>query len=713
MDDDGFPLGVSATIAEDPTVEAPSRCGGGGGTCSSSASVITWESSSPSSEATSPCPSPARAGLPHPTPAPLPSLLMPPASTSICGSVPLPPLSPAGSPLPSSSPPSLCAKSLAALLAATAKERSAAVAPSWRPIEHLGTKSPFDAPVGSRHLVVESPYATDFPSTATCGGSRLLHVSLLIRHGTREPTRGCAARMRRVHSLLSGLVAEVGSPPPAWLVAWERRLSEWERRPGLLAPSGVHEMHAAGGRFAQRYHAALADVYEKGGGKVAGLLVRATYKERAVSSARAFAAGYMAKRATWSTDTGGSTAGASAAPCHRLRPPTERLIHAFCDGRGAPPGVTTLRPLGGSRTTTRRPLLSPGPVVVLSSGRDAALRFYDANTEYLSFVRRHKAVGRAVTAAASPSAPTTVASDEAVPASTLKALGAALSGVAPAALTAAGFGLPELASIADAVAFATDTDGGVLADLLDEPTVAALVAAEERVRHFHRGHDRFAAATGPLCGDLARSLEAAAAVAAAQWGGAAKSKRRKKKRCAGGGDSGGRRPAAVGDLRFAHAETLVPLLLLLGIDGDSTDGDEDEDDVDELVDAGSDDPDGGDVPPPPSRPRPRRRSGMSAMCPFGASLAIELHAPPAGSAGDVPPRVRFRLQERYVRVVRACAPHGADGSVDLPVLLSLLRRVQAEDARVRGGGALGGGGGLHQAGRVAVAVAGACGRRHR
>ncbi|GAB0493636.1 hypothetical protein MMPV_004921 [Pyropia vietnamensis] len=623
MDDDGFPLGVSAATAEDPTVEATSRCG-----------------------------------------------------------------------------------ALAALLAKTATEQSAAEARSWRPIEHLGTKSPFDAPVGRRHLVVESPYATGFASTTTGSGSRLLHVSLLIRHGTREPTRGCAARMRRVHGLLSGLVAEVGSPPPAWLVAWERRLGEWERRPGLLSPSGVTEMQAAGGRFAERYHDALADVYEKGGGKVAGLLVRATYKERAVSSARAFVAGYMAKRATWSTEAGVPAAGAPVAPYHRLRPPTERLMHAFSDGRSGPSAATALRPLGGSRTTVRRPLLSPGPVVVLSSGRDAALRFYDANTEYLSFVQRHKAVGRAVTAAASVTAPAAIAGGEAVPASTLQALGAALSGVAPNALTAAGFGLPELASVADAVAFATDTDGGVLADLLDEPTVAALVAAEERVRHFHRGHDRFAAATGPLCGDLARSLEAAAAAAAAQSSAGRRSDVQ-------GGDSGGRRPAAVGDLRFAHAETLVPLLLLLGIDGDSNDGHESEDNVGELADADSDDPDGGDALPPPSRPRPRRRTGMSAMCPFGASLAIELHAPPAGFAGGLPPRVRFRLQERYVRVVRACAPHGADGSVDLPVLLSLLRRVQAEDARARGGGGSGGGGGLHQAGRVAVAVAGACGRRHR
>ncbi|KAK1864170.1 hypothetical protein I4F81_006720 [Pyropia yezoensis] len=726
MDDNGFPLGA-APLAEDPAMEAPSR-GCGGGTCSSSASVITWESSSPSSETTSLCPSPARVGLPHPTPAPLPSLLLlPPAHASVHPPVPLPPLSPAGSPRLSSSPPPLCPKALAALLAATAEAQAEPAAPSWRPVEHLGTKSPFDAPVGSRHLVVESPYPAGLPTMADGGGgSRLLHVSLLIRHGTREPTRGCAARMRRVHALLAGVVAAAGAPMPGWLVTWERQLDGWERRPGLLAPSGVAEMHAAGGRFADRYHVALADVYDQGGGRVAGISVRATHKERAIASARAFVAGYMAKRAAFTADSDASAEWASAAPyilsrptAERLRPTVGRLRHGSPDGlyAFAPPGATAHCPPGGSRAATRRPPLRPGPVVVLSSGRDASLRFFDANKDYQAFVRRHKAVGRAVTAAAPPTAPTAAAGDAAVPASTLEALGAALGGVTPAALAAAGFGMPELASLADAVAFAADTGGGgVLTDLLNEPTVAALVAAEERVRHFHRGHDRFSAATGPLCGDLARSLEAAAAAAAAEWGAASKSRRRKKKRGAGGGEGGGRRSAAVGDLRFAHAETLVPLLLLLGIDGDGADGHEYNDG--DTTDANGDDADGSDAPPALSRPRARRRSGMSAMCPFGASLAIELHAPAAGVAGGVPPRVRFRLQERYVRVVRACAPHGPDGAVDLPDLLALLRRVQAEDVRARAGGGGGGegGAGLHPAGRVAVAVAavtGACGRHHR
>lgn len=110
----------------------------------------------------------------------------------------------------------------------------------------------------------------------------------------------------------------------------------------------------------------------------------------------------------------------------------------------------------------------------------------------------------------------------------------------------------------------------------------------------------------------------------------------------------GRAPAA--DFKFAHSETIVPLLLLLGIDGNGLDVDDAE-----------------------------YRQGITAMSPFAANLALEvfenIHGP--GHA------VRLRLHERYVVTIPALGEAGCDGVVRLGALLAFFQGVIEEDNKKR------------------------------
>lgn len=103
------------------------------------------------------------------------------------------------------------------------------------------------------------------------------------------------------------------------------------------------------------------------------------------------------------------------------------------------------------------------------------------------------------------------------------------------------------------------------------------------------------------------------------------------------------------DLRFAHAETLVPLLLLLGIKSNGLD------------------PSHADY-----------RSGLAAMSPFAANLALELFEDVDGS-GKTVHFVRFRLNERYVERLPALKERGANGVVLLEDLLHFFDGVLKDD----------------------------------
>lgn len=104
------------------------------------------------------------------------------------------------------------------------------------------------------------------------------------------------------------------------------------------------------------------------------------------------------------------------------------------------------------------------------------------------------------------------------------------------------------------------------------------------------------------------------------------------------------------DLRFAHAETLVPLLLLLGIRSNGL-----------------------------HPTHPDYRSGLAVMSPFAANLALELFED-VDKSGKTVHFVRFRLNERYVERVPALKEQGANGVVLLDDLLGFFDRVLDDEA---------------------------------
>lgn len=105
------------------------------------------------------------------------------------------------------------------------------------------------------------------------------------------------------------------------------------------------------------------------------------------------------------------------------------------------------------------------------------------------------------------------------------------------------------------------------------------------------------------------------------------------------------------DLRFAHAETLVPLLLLLGIRSNGL-----------------------------HPTHPDYRSGLAVMSPFAANLALELFEDVDANSGKTVHFVRFRLNERYVERIPALKEQGANGVVLLDDLLAFFDRVLDDDA---------------------------------
>ncbi len=223
-------------------------------------------------------------------------------------------------------------------------------------------------------------------------------------------------------------------------------------------------------------------------------------------------------------------------------------------------------------------------VEVLPNGEDAILRYFERNTDYATFASEHKASTRRDLARGA-----------------LRSRAFASANRISAALgVSTKMDGDLIRALAEACAF--DHSHGRshtsrLCEILSPEDTAVLEAFEKRHRPFFEGHKRFCTVAAPLVADLLYSLEA----------------------------SEGRRegvPSNAADLRFAHAETLVPLLLLLGIRSNGL------------------------------HPKSEQfRAGLSGMSPFAANVALELYEENYGNG--IRHFVRFRSHERYVEKIPA------------------------------------------------------------
>ncbi len=256
------------------------------------------------------------------------------------------------------------------------------------------------------------------------------------------------------------------------------------------------------------------------------------------------------------------------------------------------------------------PSPAPAPTThVLPEGEDHVVRYTKRHSAYIDFSARHK---QAVFA--------TLMSGHTTRASDIAGRMARKLGI-PALR-------PELVrAIAEAAAFdnALGRQSSQFVRLLEPSDWPFLEAFDRAYRPVFEGCTRFRALAGPLVRDLATTLRAAKT---------------------------GRAPVA--DLKFAHAQTLVPLLLLLGVEGNGL--------------------------------CPRRGEhvpGLSAMSPFAANFCVELFAcnKSYDSKGYRKFLVRFRLHERYIAAVPALGEHGRDGIVPLDKLLDFFQEVIDEDTR--------------------------------
>jgi Histidine phosphatase superfamily (branch 2) len=462
----------------------------------------------------------------------------------------------------------------------------------------------------------------------------------------------------------------------AALARWARAIDVFARDPGGLTGHGEREMFKLGERFRERYAPALADTRVGLVGK-AGVRVRSSFKPRAQASAEAFVQGYAAverievdgddgedvakwaaravppcrpgfgldhhNRSTTSIDVSSvmseaeAEAAAVAAVAAVPDPTSSSPVTSDSDDNEIDDSVSLLSsPSDSASSLPSSPLsseddyeeereqpprfLSMPYVQVLGQGDDASLRFFEHHQAYAAFARSHKVEQRSRMAAPKRHAP----------GSAHDCLAARLATVfgAPKACLA-----PEhIRVVAEAAAFdiAHATPDSIFADVLTSRDIRYLEGFEHRYRPFFKGHQRFGAVTAPLVQDLMDSLTAVVDSVKAGM------------------------PYVAADLRFAHAETLVPFLLLLGIES-------------------------------ATGPRPKKSSkktratgatGLSALSPFAANLAVELYGPD-GASPEGQFRVRFRLHERYITAVPALGPNctSADGYIDLPVLLDFFHAV--------------------------------------
>lgn len=469
------------------------------------------------------------------------------------------------------------------------------------------------------------------------------------------------------HWLLS-----VHSQPPPWLVDYSNVLAEYRRNPGALTSHGHQDLFQIGTRFASLYAKSLQRVG-------ATVRIRASYKERAVSSAQAFREGYIVECDKFKFShhitslTSNPTPMSTPTPTPTLTPTSSANIGASSSSstvvnhdctapadmdtemKSAPASFSSPSLSASSISSAlseseeaSTPTMSsdtelsddpePGTdtppehqeehqqneaasstfdhlaVQVLPLGRDAILRYFEQNVEYANFTNQHKALTR-----------------KDLSRGTLRRYTA---GMAARMTEAFGSRTPMdidlVRSVAEAAAFDTAHGRGnssIFCKTITPTDVHIINTFERRHRPFFKAHEHFENVSAPLVKDLVESMQASV-----------KQRQVKKKE-----------KAYAADTRFAHAETLVPLLLLLGIRSNGLN---------------------------PSNPH--YRQGLAVMSPFAANLALELYEDEEED-GSVFHFVRFRLNERYVERVPALGEHGLTGVVRLNHLLDFFNAVLAAE----------------------------------
>lgn len=437
-------------------------------------------------------------------------------------------------------------------------------------VSHLsfGTKTPYIPPSPIEPLRSYSPYHDDSPA-------RLIHVSIIARHGTRNPTKNCIDRMLSLQQWFRTALPS----NPSWVQHFHQNLDLYAQSPGDLTVEGEQEMWNIGHRFADNYASHLQG---------APIRVRSSYKSRAVESARSFLEGYL-----------------QTCACNNLPIPTafHQSETESSDSDSDP--ETRTHDSSSISSAEDDPL-----VEVLPTGRDASLRFFDQHVEYANFALEYKAKMRCEFSRG----PLSKSSTD-LAARLADQLGATIP-----------MDVNLVRTFGEACSFDYShgrANGSVFCRLLTREDTALLELVERRHRPFIKGHERFRTVSAPLIADIVASLTA----------------------CLPGTPPSVTSYAA--DLRFAHAETLVPLLLVLGIRSNGL---------------SKDDPD--------------YRPGLNAMSPFGANLTVELyeHEEPSGLSYFV----RFRLHERYVERLPALGEHGRNGVVRLEHLLEFFKPILDE-----------------------------------
>lgn len=543
----------------------------------------------------------------------------------------------------------------------------------------------------TRYVPVPSPPPHETP----------LHVSLLARHGTRNPTQSSIARMRTV---ASHLVAHGANREK--LESWRRVIDEYDTKPGGLTLEGDGEMYMLGVRFFERYEPSIS---REGDPTPPRLRVRSSFKPRAMASAEAFVRGFSAAAGSLVGDLAcedtlsmivpddsasaiGSSTDSDSPPRHEDSDVVATCSTVLLDEHAATASgsslsgadeddgetaddddealsaVTDAAPIGdtvqldlelGDMAVENEvlPPISPVPssprptppvssddegtdsqdadtdsmdtpppradivphIQVLEAGKDSSLRFFEHHKGYAEFAREHKSRQRSLLLA--------------------QRLYSSRSRHARlASRIAAAFEVPKECLMSEHVRVLAESSAfdsahgrthSPLAGVLDDDDLRHLERFERRYRPFFEGHDRYGSVTAPLVKDLMDSLLSVRDNYTADT------------------------PFVAADMRFAHAETLMPLLLLLQIDSDGL----------------------------PSR-YGERKTGLSAMCPFAANLAIELFAP-SSYAPHEGFRVKFRLHERYVSSVPALGKDGdrPDGFVLLDKLVEFFEGVLEENRR--------------------------------
>jgi hypothetical protein len=268
-------------------------------------------------------------------------------------------------------------------------------------------------------------------------------------------------------------------------------------------------------------------------------------------------------------------------------------------------------------STVAGPLLpqpvDPPRIQVLGVGDDCSLRFFAHHSGYAAFARQHKVDQRSRMSLSRRRHPRSKGGH-------LAARLATAFGAHSDCLTD-----EHVRIMAEAAGFdyAHFCEHSLFIDILQDDDLRYLEGFEKRYRPFFKGHKQFNFVSAPLVEDLLDSLLSVVESFKAN------------------------RPFVLADLRFAHAETLVPFLLLLGIHSGDMLG----------TDA-------------------KAFKGLSAMSPFAGNLAIELYAPAPDAPADAF-RVRFRLHERYVTSVPALGEDGTtkDGFIALGKVIMFFQNV--------------------------------------